>query len=294
MLLSHAAASTPTTKAAKEVTKKVFMSRSFSAPAAAMHLRDRVSWRERAPCADGYVDMRLFRLPSLFATPEELLAWLASLPPGARDAAVDEHLGIAGPSPCGDGPPGDHLIGYHASGVAAIARALVEVPVGAEDVLVDLGAGLGKVVLLAHLFTGARARGVELQPPLVNGARAAAARLGCSAIDVSFTEADARVAELDDGTVFFLYAPFTGPVLAEVVRRLQGVARRHAIVVCALGVDLHPAAPWLVARPIDSFWLTVYDGVAPGVPPRSQPAPSKHERTLRTIALERWRQPSRQ
>jgi protein-L-isoaspartate O-methyltransferase len=104
----------------------------------------------------------------------DLLAWLASLPPGARDAAVEAHLGIdRGAS---SAPPGEHLVGYHASGVSAIVRALVEVPVTAGDVVVDLGAGLGKVVMLAHLLTGARAHGIELQPELVERARAAAAR----------------------------------------------------------------------------------------------------------------------
>jgi SAM-dependent methyltransferase len=190
----------------------------------------------------------------------ELLAWLSSLPADARDAAVEEHLGIDGPAPC-CAPPGDHLIGYHASGVDAIVRALAEVPVTADDVVVDLGAGLGKVVFLAHLITGATARGIEVQPSLVDRARAAAQYLG---IDVRFTQADVRDADLDDGTVFFLYAPFTGPVLDEVTCRLYAVAKRRAIVVCALGLDLDRRAHWLVPRPIDSFWLTIYDSIAAG------------------------------
>jgi SAM-dependent methyltransferase len=190
----------------------------------------------------------------------ELLAWLSSLPAEERDAAVEEYLGIDGPAPC-SAPPGDHLIGYHASSVDAIVRALAEVPVGADDVVVDLGAGLGKVVFLAHLITGATARGIELQPCLVDRARAAAVGLG---IDVRFTQADAREADLDDGTVFFLYAPFTGPVLDEVACRLHAVAKRRAIVVCALAIDLDRHARWLVRRPIDSFWLTIYDSIVAG------------------------------
>lgn len=186
----------------------------------------------------------------------DLLAWLSALPPDARDRAIEEHLGLAPPPPECVGPPGERLIGYHASGVAPILRAIAEAPVTATDVVVDLGAGLGKVVLLAHLLTGAKARGIEIQTALVDRARASAARLGA---DVDFTCADARDANLDDGTVFFLYAPFTGPVLADVVRRLHAVAEKHAITVCALGVDIDRDAPWLVARPIDSFWLTIYD-----------------------------------
>ncbi len=194
-----------------------------------------------------------------------MLAWLAALPPAGRDAALEEYLGIVS-----DGgfshPPGEHLIGYHPSAVASIVRALVEVSLGEEDVVIDLGAGLGKVVFVTHLLTVASARGIELQPALVRRARATASHLG---IDVRFTEADARVADLDDGTVFFLYAPFTGPVLAEVLARLHLVATRRAIVVCALGIDLERTAPWLAPRPLDAFWLTVYDSVVTGTPPRS-------------------------
>jgi hypothetical protein len=193
-----------------------------------------------------------------------LLAWLASLPPSERDAAVEEHLGLADAAPPST-PPGEDLIGYHASGVAPIVRMLLEVPVVAGDVLVDLGAGLGKVVLLTRLLTGATARGIELQPALVDRAREAAAKLG---VDVSFTQGDARHVDLDGGTVFFLYLPFTGPALADVVARLRTVASRRAIVVCALGVELDREAPWLVRRPVDSFWLTIYDSAVPGVLPR--------------------------
>jgi precorrin-6B methylase 2 len=140
---------------------------------------------------------------------------------------------------------------------------LLEVPVVADDVLVDLGAGLGKVALLAHVFTGAKARGVELQPELVGRARQAASRL---APQVAFARGDAREVALDDGSVFFLYLPFTGPVLAGVLQRLRSVASQRAIVVCSLGLDLE--ATWLARRPVDSFWLTIYDSVVAGVPPR--------------------------
>jgi SAM-dependent methyltransferase len=194
----------------------------------------------------------------------DLLAWLASLPSALRDAAVEKRLGIdVGPSVS---PPGEHLIGYHASGVASIVRMLIEVPVSTDDVVVDLGAGLGKVVLLTRLLTGATARGIELQPALVDRAREAAVR--CGVADVVFQEGDAREADLDEGTVFFLYLPFTGPVLAEVMGRLRRVASRRAIVVCSLGLDVDREAPWLVRRSLDSFWLAIYDSLHPGVPPR--------------------------
>jgi SAM-dependent methyltransferase len=207
---------------------------------------------------------------------------MESLPPGDRDAALEERLGITAGDVSSAPPPGEHLIGYHPSGIDPILRALAEVPVVPGDVFIDLGSGLGKVVLLAALVTGATARGVELQAPLAARAREAALRLE---LDVRFVAGDVRDADLDDGTVFFLYVPFTGPVLAAVLERLRRVAERRAIVVCTLGVDLEPA-PWLVRRHLDAFWLAIYDSRIAGVTARTS-----RETTLRA-ALRPWGPPT--
>jgi SAM-dependent methyltransferase len=184
-----------------------------------------------------------------------LLALLEAAPEGERDAAVERYLGIREPD-CDCLSPGEELIGYHPSGVGAIVSMLEAVPVTPSDVVVDLGSGLGKVVLLAHLLKGAKARGVDIQRELVLRAREAARALGA---DVCFEHQDAREAHLDDGTVFFLYVPFTGSALAHVLERLRRVAERRPIVVCALGFDLEHRAPWLIPRALESFWLTIYD-----------------------------------
>jgi SAM-dependent methyltransferase len=193
-------------------------------------------------------------------------------------------LGIEAPTP--SSPPGEHLIGYHASGVAPIVRMLLDVPILADDVVIDLGAGLGKVALLTSILTGATARGIELEPALVERARKAAERFGLKR--VSFVLGDAREADLNDGTIFFLYAPFTGPVLAKVMDRLRDVASRRAIVVCALGIELHREHRWLVRRAIDSFWLTIYDSHDPVVPARvPRPRSPLAGRDAAAIAMER-------
>jgi SAM-dependent methyltransferase len=215
---------------------------------------------------------------------DELCSFLASLPPSARDAALERYLRLGDAD---DAAPGEHQIGYHPSGVAPIVRALIGAPVTADDVFVDIGSGLGKAVLLARLLTGATARGIEIQPALVHRARRAAARVG---VDVYFTCDEARRADLDDGTVFFLYAPFTGPVLAEVMARIEAVARRRAIVICALGLDLPRGATWLRARPTDAFWLTIYDAALPGSAPRPAAArPPLSSEAAFAIAWERSR-----
>jgi SAM-dependent methyltransferase len=198
-------------------------------------------------------------------TGPELRAWLRQLPASERDAAVERHLGLPTSEPPPSTAPGEHLVGYHASGVDSILEALDAVPVVPGDVFVDLGAGLGKVTLLARLLTGATVRGVELQASLVERARVIAELCG---VFVEYVQGDAREVTFDDGTVFFLYAPFTGPILDAVVSRLLAVARRRDVVVCTLGLDLDRSAPWLVRRRLDSFWLAIYDSRVVGAAPR--------------------------
>lgn len=207
----------------------------------------------------------------------ELLAWLAAIPPAERDQAMEEHLGLAGPLPPSTSP-GKNLIGHHTSSIAAIVRMAIEVPITADDVFIDLGAGFGKVVASVNLITGARCRGIELQPSLVDRARVETARLD----GVSFTCDDARNADISDGTVFFLYLPFTGLVLRDVLVRVREVAARRDITIATLGLDLDRHARWLKRRPIESFWHAIYDSEEPGASKRASGAitPSKEAQAI--------------
>lgn len=189
-----------------------------------------------------------------------LLQRLLSVPFLERDAWLDALLGIE-ELPEDEPALPRESVAYLPAGAEEIVAALHEVPVRAEDELVDLGSGLGRVVILAHLLTGARARGVEIQAPLVQRARAIAEGLSLSG--VSFVHADATEVELE-GTVFFLYAPFNGEMMARAVRRLEAVARRRPIVVCAVGVEF-PEVPWLLRRERSSVpALCLYDSRAEG------------------------------
>jgi len=183
-----------------------------------------------------------------------LLDQLRAVPARDRDGWVDELLGIEPPPPdVPDLPRG--AVPYLPCGVDEIVAMVGEVPLGPDDELVDVGAGLGRVALLAHLLSGAGARGVEIQAPLVERARRCCAALAVTG--VSFICADAADCELD-GSVFFLYAPCNGELLARVVRRIEAVARRRPIVVAAVDLEL-PGAPWLRARPASRPALMLYD-----------------------------------
>ena len=73
-----------------------------------------------------------------------------------------------------------------------VVRALGEVGLGRESVLVDLGSGDGRVPISANLVFRARAVGVELNPELVSYSRRV--RDSVSLEGVEFVRADARPA----------------------------------------------------------------------------------------------------
>jgi SAM-dependent methyltransferase len=179
---------------------------------------------------------------------------ILSVPTADRETFVDEVLGLPSPPPDEVLPRG--AVPYLPCNVDDVIAALYAVPVSPHDRFVDLGAGLGRVAILAHLLTGARAHGVELQAPLVELARARAAALGLPA--VTFAHADAAEAELA-GTMFFLYAPFNGDLLRRVLVRLEAVER--PFVIATVDLELH-GAPWLRARPFTSSAVTIYDALA--------------------------------
>ena len=112
------------------------------------------------------------------------------------------------------------------------ARVVLELAqrIGPGDVFVDLGAGLGQVVLLVHLLTGVPASGVEIEPAFCRYARDCAAGLGLSGL--AFVEGDARFANYSEGTVFFMYTPFTGELLETVFEllRREGLSRPFTLV----------------------------------------------------------------
>jgi hypothetical protein len=186
-----------------------------------------------------------------------LLDALDAIPAADREAWIDAVLGISPPLPDRDLPRG--AVPYLPAPIAEIIAMVREAPVRATDELVDLGSGLGRVLVLAHLISGAPARGIELQAHLVDRARATCAELHLPA--VTFECANAADQALD-GSVFFLYAPFNGDLLARVMRRLEAVARRRSITIATVDLELHDV-PWLVSRPTSRASLTLYASTQP-------------------------------
>jgi hypothetical protein len=96
-----------------------------------------------------------------------------------------------------------------------------------EDVFYDLGSGLGHVPILVNLLSGATAKGIEFEPAYCDYARVCAADLNLSYVE--FINLDARTADYSEGTAFFMYTPFEGKVLQEVLEKLCGESRSRRI-----------------------------------------------------------------
>ena len=185
-------------------------------------------------------------------------ATLAGLPASERDACVDKALGFGELPEDGPALPSG-CVPYLPCPVDALLRLVEHAPVRAADVFVDVGSGVGRAAALVHLLTGARAVGIEIQPPLVAAARAHATRLRLP--DLSFVEGDAveRAAALAAGTVFLLYCPFSGDRLAQLLDLLEPVARARPIRVCCVDLPL-PARDWLTLAASPSPALAIYRG----------------------------------
>jgi 16S rRNA G966 N2-methylase RsmD len=117
-----------------------------------------------------------------------------------------------------------------------------------RSTFIDIGAGLGRVMLRAACRPYRQIVGVEISPALYEVAKEnrAAYRGDLACRDIRLVRADAATFVFPRGDlVVYLYNPFRGAVLAPVLDRLAGL--RHEVVVLyhtplerAL-IDAHPA-----------------------------------------------------
>jgi Histone methylation protein DOT1 len=156
--------------------------------------------------------------------------------PGLRFDLLDEIvtgvLHFRGPGEAGL-LPSPEMTAYQPTPARHILDLITACRFSSGDVFVDLGSGLGHVPLLVCLLAGIRARGVEVQPDHAASAQETARCLNLSR--VHFVAEDARKTDLSDGTVFYMFTPFTGSILADVVDRLHTQSKTRQIKICTLG-----------------------------------------------------------
>lgn len=167
---------------------------------------------------------------------------------GDRDHFVEEVLGVAYP-PLEEPTLGPELTPYMPSAYAEIMHAIDATGLARGQRFLDVGAGLGKAVLLAELLTDAECTGLELDPVLAAEANEAARAL---VLRARIADGDARTAPLPRADVVFMYLPFRGTVLAEVLTRVE------CTYLCAGALD-PTKHPHLRALGAPRSWLQVYD-----------------------------------
>jgi hypothetical protein len=145
------------------------------------------------------------------------------------------------------------MIGYHPTPARVILALIEHTRLQADDVFYDLGSGLGRVALMIGLLTVAQVKGVEYEPAYCAYAQERADSLRLAR--VTFLNIDARQADYSDGTVFFLYTPFTGRLLQEVLAKLAEAARRRPITLATYGACTRDVAQqsWLQATVQQTF-----------------------------------------
>jgi len=132
------------------------------------------------------------------------------------------------------------------------ARIILELIKKAEfkphDVFFDLGSGLGHVTILVNLLASVISKGVEFQPSFCNYAKACVTDLNLKHVD--FINADARYADYAEGSVFFMYTPFEGKMLQDVLQNLYGEAKKRRIKIFTYGACTSEVAQqiWLINR----------------------------------------------
>jgi hypothetical protein len=149
------------------------------------------------------------------------------------------------------------MVAYQPTPARVILALLDRANIAPTDVVYDLGSGLGWVVILVALLSGARATGIELEPAYCEYAACCARQLNVPGVE--FIQADAREARLAGGSVFFMYTPFRGALLQCVLERLRGEAKQRPIRVCTYGPCTTEmlSADWL--RPRDNSFLDEHE-----------------------------------
>ena len=125
------------------------------------------------------------------------------------------------------------MIYYQKTPVRIVLEMIRRAEFKPQDVFIDLGSGMGQVVMLVNLITNIHSIGLEYEPAFCGYAKDRAAELNLK--DVEFISADARFADYSRGTVFFMYTPFEGKMLMETLRNLQGEAKKTKIRIFTYG-----------------------------------------------------------
>lgn len=125
------------------------------------------------------------------------------------------------------GLPSDDRVWYDPSDWYALTKAFRRLRPSRDDVLIDIGSGKGRALLVAGQFPFGRVIGLELSAEMNAVAEAAVAknRTQLQPGGYDFVTADVLEYELpDDVTVVYMYCPFIGDIFTHFLGRLLAFA----------------------------------------------------------------------
>jgi SAM-dependent methyltransferase len=102
-----------------------------------------------------------------------------------------------------------------------------------KDIVYDLGSGYGRVVLYGALTTDSAFRGLEIVSSRIEQANDIKDRLKIS--NAEFILANARNFDFWDGTIFFLFNPFSSETLSIVGDKLKQISNTKTIKIATWG-----------------------------------------------------------
>ena len=121
---------------------------------------------------------------------------------------------------------------YQPTPVALTLGMVLDLGITKDDVFYDLGCGKGVVANLVALTTKAKIKGVELYPIYYDFAVKTAKTIGIK--NVEFRNEDVCKTDFSDGTIFYLFNPFVGKILSNVLRRIYKNSRTKTIKIATL------------------------------------------------------------
>jgi hypothetical protein len=127
---------------------------------------------------------------------------------------------------------------YMMSSARMVRECIARMPLGPDNHLVDFGAGAGYVNLLAHLTTGCKSTGIEVQSGLVDLARKYVCDLNLSdAINVIHDQA--QNIDISFADRFYFFNPFRRAAMQGVFDRLYELSLTKDIYIFLAGSNSH-------------------------------------------------------
>lgn len=142
---------------------------------------------------------------------------------------------------------GDEQFRYEATPYSYIRRFTKTIDPLPHDVVYDLGSGYGRVVLYGALTSGALWKGIEIVPERVAAADKIRDEKGIA--NAIFFTGHAADFDLSDGTIFFLFNPFSNKTLSEIGEKLQEISMDKRIKIVTWGGtsnEYFAAQKWLM------------------------------------------------